>query len=203
MQQPIYYAAMMVERGDAHTLIGGANMSYPDSLRPAMQTIDLMPGIEKVVASFADIPPLLTLLTRSATGQPITTYFNMISSPRKPGEKDGPQEVHLVLLDNGRSRMYVDAELQATLRCIRCGACANVCPVYSKVGGHKYGHVYIGAIGLILTLFYHGKENDRAIVRNCINCQACKEVCPVDIDLPHLIKKTYRAVLDQDGKTPG
>jgi len=70
------------------------------------------------------------------------------------------------------------------------------------VGGHKYGHVYIGAIGLILTLFYHGIENDRVIVQNCINCQACREVCPVDIDLPHLIKKTYRAVLDQEGKTP-
>ena len=88
------------------------------------------------------------------------------------------------------------------LRCIRCGACANVCPVYSKVGGHKYGHVYIGAIGLILTLFYHGRENDRAIVQNCINCQACREVCPVNIDLPHLIKKTHRAVLKAEGKKP-
>jgi len=77
-----------------------------------------------------------------------------------------------------------------------------VCPIYSKVGGHKYGHVYIGAIGLILTLFYHGSENDRAIVRNCINCHMCKEVCPVGIDLPHLIKKTYAEVMRQEGKKP-
>ncbi|MCK5349284.1 MAG: (Fe-S)-binding protein, partial [Desulfobacula sp.] len=79
---------------------------------------------------------------------------------------------------------------------------ANVCPIYSKVGGHRYGHVYIGAIGLILTLFFHGKDNDRAIVRNCINCQACKEVCPAAIDLPHLIKKTYARVIKEEGKTP-
>ena len=87
-------------------------------------------GIEKVVGKLEDLPPLLTVLTRSATGQPITTYFNMISSPRQEGEKDGPEEVHLVLLDNGRSRMYEDKLLRDTLLCIRCGACMNHCPIY-------------------------------------------------------------------------
>jgi Fe-S oxidoreductase len=110
--------------------------------------------------------------------------------------------MHVVFLDNGRLDLAKDPVFAEALRCIRCGACANVCPIYSKVGGHKYGHVYIGAIGLILTLFYHGKENDRAIVKNCLNCQACKAVCAVDIDLPFLIKKTLQVVQDADRRKP-
>ena len=108
-------------------------------------------GIEKVVERLEDVPPLYSLLTRSATGQVITTYFNMITGPRGPGEKDGPAEVHLVILDNGRSRIFSDAELSATLRCIRCGACMNHCPVYTRIGGHAYEAVYPGPIGKILT----------------------------------------------------
>ena len=118
-------------------------------------------GIEKVVEKLEHVPPLLSLLTRSATGQPITTYFNMISGPRKPGEKDGPEEVHLVLLDNGRSRMYADPELQATLRCIRCGACMNHCPVYARVGGHAYGTVYPGPIGMLVRAAERGPRPAR------------------------------------------
>nr|BFE91573.1 hypothetical protein GCM10020185_21090 [Pseudomonas brassicacearum subsp. brassicacearum] len=91
--------------------------------------------------------PLLSLLTRSALGQPITTYVNMISGPRKPDELDGPREVHLVLLDNGRSQAFADSELRQTLNCIRCGACMNHCPVYTRIGGHAYGEVYPGPIG--------------------------------------------------------
>ncbi|MCC5881366.1 MAG: lactate utilization protein, partial [Halomonas sp.] len=107
-------------------------------------------GIEKVVEHLRDVPPLYALLTRSATGQHVTTYFNMISSPRKPGEHDGPREVHLVLVDSGRSSIYQDDELLDTLRCIRCGACMNHCPVYTRVGGHTYGTTYPGPIGSIL-----------------------------------------------------
>ncbi|SVE04089.1 uncharacterized protein METZ01_LOCUS456943, partial [marine metagenome] len=95
-------------------------------------------GIEKVVEHLEDVPPLLSLLTRSATGQAITTYFNMITSPRKDGEKDGPQNVYLILLDNGRSQMHSDQLLRETLLCIRCGACMNHCPVYTRIGGHAY-----------------------------------------------------------------
>ncbi|HYV42534.1 MAG TPA: lactate utilization protein B, partial [Thermoanaerobaculia bacterium] len=101
-------------------------------------------GIEKVVERLEDVPPLYSLLTRSATGQMISTYFNMITGPRGPAEKDGPTEVHLVILDNGRSRIFSDAELSATLRCIRCGACMNHCPVYTRIGGHAYQAVYPG-----------------------------------------------------------
>ena len=85
---------------------------------------------------------------------------------------------------------------------MRCGSCANVCPIYSLVGGHNYGHVYIGAIGLILTYFYHGRDNARAIVQNCLNCQACKAVCPAGIDLPRLIKEVHGEILSQDGPKP-
>ena len=91
-------------------------------------------GLEKVVEKLADVPPLLRLLTGSATGQLITTYFNMISSPRKAGEKDGPREVHLIILDNGRSRILADPELRETLLCMRCGTCLNHCPVYTRLG---------------------------------------------------------------------
>ena len=160
-------------------------------------------GYDKLIPDLKTMLRILKVLPRNATGQAITSYVTWIKGAVACGSSTtNRKEMHIVFLDNGRLALAEDPVFAEALRCIRCGACANVCPVYSKVGGHKYGHVYIGAIGLILTLFYHGKENDRAIVKNCINCQACKEVCPVDIDLPHLIKKTYRVVLDQDGKTP-
>jgi len=160
-------------------------------------------GYDKLIPDLKTMLRILKVLPRNATGQAITSYVTWIKGTVECSASPSNRKImHVVFLDNGRLTLAKDTVFAEVLRCIRCGACANVCPVYSKVGGHKYGHVYIGAIGLILTLFYHGKENDRAIVKNCINCQACKEVCPVDIDLPHLIKKTYRAVLDQDGKTP-
>ena len=160
-------------------------------------------GYDKLIPDLKSMLKILKVLPRNATGQAITSYVTFIKGATECGSSPTDRkDMHIVFLDNGRLSLAKDPIFSEALRCIRCGACANVCPIYSKVGGHKYGHVYIGAIGLILTLFYHGKENDRAIVRNCINCQACSSVCPVDIDLPYLIKKTYRAVLDQEGKTP-
>ncbi len=160
-------------------------------------------GYDKLIPDLKSMLRILKVLPRNATGQAITSYVTWIKGATECSSAPSNRKIiHIVFLDNGRLALAKDTVFAEALRCIRCGACANVCPIYSKVGGHKYGHVYIGAIGLILTLFYHGKENARAIVRNCINCQSCKEVCPVDIDLPHLIKKTYRAVLDQEGKTP-
>jgi len=160
-------------------------------------------GFDKLIPDLKSMFQILKVLPRNATGQAITSYVTWIKGAAEcASSPSGRKEMHLVFLDNGRLDLAEDPVFSEALRCIRCGACANVCPIYSKVGGHKYGHVYIGAIGLILTLFYHGKDNDRAIVQNCMNCQACKAVCPVDIDLPHLIKKTYRAVLNQEGKAP-
>lgn len=146
-------------------------------------------GIEKVVENLRDTVPLLSLLTRSALGIPITTYVNMISGPRKAHELDGPEEVHLVLLDNGRSQAFADSELRQTLNCIRCGACMNHCPVYTRVGGHTYGEVYPGPIGKIITPHMAGlaKVPDHPSASSL--CGACGEVCPVKIPIPALLRR--------------
>ncbi len=144
-------------------------------------------GIEKVVEKLEHLPPLLSLLTRSATGQNISTYFNMISSPRKPGEKDGPEEVHLVLLDNGRSQAYADEQLRQTLQCIRCGACMNHCPVYARIGGHAYGTTYPGPIGQIVSPHLLGLDAAGGLTTASSLCGACGEVCPVKIPIPELL----------------
>lgn len=144
-------------------------------------------GIEKVLEKLEDVPPLLSLLPRSATGQAITTYVNMISSPRKKGEKDGPHAVHVVLLDNGRSRVHNDVELRDTLRCIRCAACMNHCPVYTRVGGHAYTFTYPGPIGKILSPQLQGLDCAGDQPHASTLCNACAEVCPVEIPIPDLL----------------
>ncbi|MCU7930929.1 MAG: iron-sulfur cluster-binding protein [Candidatus Thiodiazotropha sp. (ex Codakia rugifera)] len=162
-------------------------------------------GIEKVVEKLEHIPPLLKLLCRSATGQAITTYFNMITSPRKPGEKDGPEEIHLVLLDNGRSRIYEDDELITTLRCIRCGACMNHCPVYARIGGHAYGSTIPGPIGSILEPQKAGLDKLGDLPTASTLCGACAEVCPVQIPIPKLLNRLRyeRTRNDHTGATLG
>ena len=144
-------------------------------------------GIEKVVEKLEHVPPLYSLLSRSATGQAVTTYFNLISGPRKPGEKDGPEEVHLILLDNGRTQAYADEELRATLQCIRCGACMNHCPVYARIGGHAYGTTYPGPIGAIISPHLLGLESTYPLAFASTLCGACGEVCPVRIPIPDIL----------------
>ena len=146
-------------------------------------------GIEKVVEKLSEIPPLMNILPKSATGQPVTTYINMISRPRQPGEKDGPRAVHLVLLDNRRSLIRMDDELLDTLRCIRCASCINHCPVYVQVGGHAYGTVYPGPIGCVLEPQRLGLDKIGTLTSACTMCGACGEVCPVRIPLPSLINR--------------
>lgn len=146
-------------------------------------------GIEKVVANLQDTVPLLSLLTRSALGQGITTYVNMISAPRQAGELDGPEEVHLVLLDNGRSQAFADSELRQTLNCIRCGACMNHCPVYTRIGGQAYGTVYPGPIGKIISPHLLGLETTPDHPSASSMCGACGEVCPVKIPIPALLRR--------------
>lgn len=158
-------------------------------------------GIEKVVPSLADIPALLSLLTRSATGQVITTYFNMITSPRKMDERDGPQEIHLVLLDNGRSQAYADEQFRDTLQCIRCGACMNHCPVYTRIGGHAYGTVYPGPIGKIISPHLLGLEDTPDLPTASSLCGACEEVCPVNIPIPTILQR-LRAQANAGDNTP-
>ena len=144
-------------------------------------------GIEKIVEKLEHVAPLFSILTRSATGQAVSTYFNMISGPRKAYEKDGPEEVHLILLDNGRSQAYADEQLRKTLQCIRCGACMNHCPVYTRVGGHAYGTTYPGPIGKIISPHMMGLEQTHLQPTVSTLCGACGEVCPVKIPIPELL----------------
>lgn len=164
-------------------------------------------GIEKVVQNLRDVVPLLSLLTRSALGQPITTYVNLISGPRKANELDGPEEVHLVLLDNGRSSTFADAQMRQTLNCIRCGACMNHCPVYTRVGGHTYGEVYPGPIGKIITPHLVGLDKVPDHPGASSLCGACSEVCPVKIPIPELLQRlrqeNVRAPDEGPGSVPG
>ena len=113
----------------------------------------------------------------------------VVTGPRRADDPDGPGEFHVILLDNGRSALAESPHCRDALRCIKCGACANVCPVYQTVGGHVFGHIYIGAIGIILTAFYHGLENAAEIVRACIGCRSCVAICPSKIDLEEIIRQ--------------
>ena len=155
-------------------------------------------GLEKVVATLEDVAPLYAILTRSATGQAVSTYFNLITAPRGAEEKDGPREVHLVILDNGRSRIYADPGLRATLRCIRCGACMNHCPVYTRVGGHAYEAVYPGPIGKILTPQMEGVGVRHDLLHGSSLCGACAEVCPVEIPIPEILVRLRREATHDD-----
>ena len=144
-------------------------------------------GIEKVVPRLTDLAVMLKLLARSATGQQMTIYTSVFGGPRKAGEKDGPEEFHLVLLDGGRSEILA-GKFRETLRCIRCGACLNACPVYRKIGGHAYGHVYSGPIGALITPLLNGLETYKDLPNASSLCGACYEACPVKINIPkHLI----------------
>ncbi|PIE68883.1 MAG: (Fe-S)-binding protein [Deltaproteobacteria bacterium] len=157
-------------------------------------------GIDKLVATLHDALRTIKALPRNATGQALTSYVTWITGSNEcaPGP-GGKKEIHFVVLDNGRRELAKDPIFSQVLRCVRCGACANVCPVYRLVGGHKMGHIYIGAIGLILTYFFHGKDKAKNLVQNCINCECCKDICAGGIDLPRLIKEIHNRIQDEDG----
>jgi L-lactate dehydrogenase complex protein LldF len=157
-------------------------------------------GIEKVVPTLEDVSTLLRLLPRSATGQSITNYVSVLTGPRREGDLDGPEQCHIILVDNGRSDL-LGTELQSMLRCIRCGACMNHCPVYQNIGGHAYGWVYPGPMGSILTPTFVGLENARDLPNASTLCGACGEVCPVKIPLPDLLRK-LREKQVQEGLRP-
>ena len=157
-------------------------------------------GIDKLVPSIKDAMKILKVLPRNATGQNLTSYVTWITGANEClSSGDRKKEIHFVVLDNGRLEMAKDPLFSQVFRCVRCGACANVCPVYRLVGGHKMGHIYICAIGLILTYFFHGPEKAKNIVQNCINCEACKDICAGGIDLPRLIKEVHVRIQDKAG----
>ena len=145
-------------------------------------------GIEKVVPTLEDVSTLLRLLPRSATGQSITNYVSVLTGTKDDSDSDGPEHFHIILLDNGRSSL-LGGEMQDMLRCIRCGACMNHCPVYQNIGGHAYGWVYPGPMGSILTPLLGGMENAPDLPNASTLCGACTVVCPVKIPLPDLLRK--------------
>jgi L-lactate dehydrogenase complex protein LldF len=145
-------------------------------------------GIEKVVPTLEDASTLLRLLARSATGQSITNYVSVLTGVKGGDEADGPEHFHIILLDNGRSRLLGTA-LQPMLHCIRCGACLNHCPVYQNIGGHAYGWVYPGPMGSVLTPSFVGLENALDLPHASTFCGRCEEICPVKIPLPDLLRQ--------------
>ena len=144
-------------------------------------------GIEKVIPRLADLAVFLKVLARSATGQKMSAYVSFITGVRPEGETDGARQFHLVLLDNGRTRILEDEEKRESLYCLRCGACLNACPVYQKIGGHAYGSVYQGPIGSIITPPLTGLSKSKDLPFASSLCGACREICPVKINIPHLL----------------
>jgi len=158
-------------------------------------------GLDKLIPGMEEALTILRGLPRNATGQAITSYVSWITGATEcQANEDGRKVIHVIFLDNGRRALAEDPLFSQALRCVRCGACANVCPVYRLVGGHQYGYIYIGAIGLVLTYFMHGRDKDRDLIQNCLNCQACREVCIAGIDLPRLISGVRAAITEQEGR---
>jgi len=156
-------------------------------------------GIEKILPRFADLDVFLKLLPRSGTGQQLTTYQSLITGTKQKPEDEGPEELHIVLLDNGRSRMLAHPVTRQSLACIRCGACLNACPVYQQIGGHAYGSVYAGPIGAVITPQLIGLGKAAQLPYASSLCGACREVCPVKIDIPELLLY-LRAEITEGGR---
>ena len=153
-------------------------------------------GVEKVVPSLTDLMVFLAILAKSATGQKLSVYTTLVQGPRRAGELEGPDEFHLVLLDNGRIGQLA-GPLREALACLRCGACLNVCPVYRQIGGHAYGHTYPGPIGILLTAMLHGPESVKDLAHASSLCGACADACPVRIDIPGMLIALRREVAER------
>jgi len=143
-------------------------------------------SLEKIVPTMKDALHVIRLLSRNCSGQKISAYVSMDSGPKKDGEIDGPEELIIVIVDNGRSRVYQDPQARDALRCIRCAACLNICPVYRQIGGYAYGWVYSGPMGQVLMPLLLGLNKTQDLYRACTLCGACKSVCPAGIDHPNL-----------------
>jgi L-lactate dehydrogenase complex protein LldF len=144
-------------------------------------------GIEKMIPKMEDLGLFWPMLAHSGTGQQVTVYNTILSGPRKPEETDGPEEMYVVLLDNGRSDLLADLEKRQALNCIRCGACLNICPVYKNIGGHTYGTTYSGPIGSVITPHFNGMKEFKHLSYASSLCGACTTVCPVKIEIHNLL----------------
>ena len=182
--------ALIAETG---TVMLVTNEGNGDLVSTLPKTLIVIAGWEKLVPTFADAAAQLRLLARSATAQEITTYTSFITGA------DGDREIHLVLVDNGRTELHADPGFRDVLRCIRCAACADVCPSYQVVGGHVFGYIYSGPIGLVNTAAHHGLENAAGPQSLCVSCNACATICPVDIPLPQQILRVRARVAAANG----
>lgn len=161
-------------------------------------------GLDKLVPTVDVALTALQVLPRNATAQRLTSYVTFIAGATEcAAATDGKKSMHVVFLDNGRSEIARDPLFSQIFRCVRCGACANVCPVFRLVGGHKMGYIYIGAIGLILTYFFHGKDVAKTLCQNCVGCESCKNICAGGIDLPRLIREIRARLVDEKGDSVG
>jgi L-lactate dehydrogenase complex protein LldF len=152
-------------------------------------------GIEKVIPTLDDLATLLRILPRSATGQAISNYVSLLTGPKHEGDADGPAHMYFVLVDGGRADL-IGGDFEPMLRCIRCGACMNHCPVYQTIGGHSYGWVYPGPMGSVLTPLYQGLEKAKDLPQAATLCNQCGVVCPVSIPLPDLMRKLRAKQVD-------
>ena len=182
---------LIAEGGTVMMITNEGNGRLVTSLPPVHV---VMVGYDKLIGTFAEAMTQLRLLARSATAQHITSYTTFLTGPATSGK-----EMHIVLVDNGRSKMRADPRFKEALRCIRCAACANVCPPYQQVGGHAFGHIYSGAIGLVVTPFHHGIEAGAGPQSLCVSCNACETICPVEIPLPSLILDVRHRAVEAKG----
>lgn len=188
---------LIAESGSAVIVTNEGNGDLTQALAPVHLVVA---GIEKLVPRLEDAALLLRLLARSATGQDMTVYTTVASGPRRPADPDGPAAFHVVLIDNGRTALMGDAR-KAMLRCIRCGACLNHCPVYGQIGGHPYGATYGGPMGQVLTPALAGLGAARDLPQASTFCGRCAEVCPVAIPLPDLMRH-WRDEIHQQALDP-
>ncbi len=158
-------------------------------------------GMERLVPTYEEMEVLVSMLTRSAVGQKLTSYITVLSGPREEFDVDGPEDFHLVIVDNGRSDI-LGGEFQSILQCIRCAACVNVCPVYRHVGGHSYGSIYSGPIGAVLSPLLGGYDDYKELPYASTLCGACTEACPVKIPLHELLHKHRQVIVEKEGRAP-
>lgn len=185
---------VIAETGSVAIVTNEGNEGMCTVLPPKVHVV--VTGIEKVLPTLEDFATVMRLLPRSATGQSISNYVSLLTGPKREGEHDGPEHMYFVLVDGGRTGL-VGTEFQEMLRCIRCGACMNHCPVYQKIGGHSYGWVYPGPMGSVLTPSYAGLENALDLPQASTLCGECHVVCPVKIPLPDLLRELREKQVDE------
>lgn len=175
----------VAQTGSVTLVTNEGNGRMVDSF-PKVQIV--VSGVDRIVPDLESLDLMMSLLPRSAVGAKMTAYFTLDSGPRKADEVDGPEEVHIVLMDNGRHKL-LGTDFEAMLRCCRCGACLNICPVYRHITGHGYGSIYPGPMGIVLTAALEGYDNLGGLANACSLCGACSQHCPVKIPLHELIRQ--------------